>query len=82
MRGGRASSALETSAQTLEAAVAAAKPVASAVVRQFRDLVDGTNSVRVKFGLKFSAEAGAIIASAGSEANFEIEVEWKAGSGK
>jgi hypothetical protein len=30
----------------------------------------------VKFGLKFNAEAGAIIAALGSEANFGIEVKW------
>lgn len=82
MRGGPARSALERSAQTLEAAVSAARPIAAAVVRQFGSLVDGTSSVRVKFGLTFSAEAGAIIASAGSEANFEIEVKWRPGDSK
>lgn len=82
MRGAAPATAVEKSAATLEAAVAAARPVAAAVVGQFRDLVDGASSVRVKFGLKFSAEAGAIIASAGSEANFEIEVKWGSGGMK
>jgi Trypsin-co-occurring domain 1 len=51
-------------------------------VEQFADAVHGPTSVKVKFGLKFNAEAGAIIASVGSEANFEIEVRWgRDGSG-
>jgi hypothetical protein len=43
------------------AAVATVRPVALAVFQQFSDLIAGMDSVRVTFGLKFSAEAGAII---------------------
>ena len=58
------------------------KPVAEAVIKQFVDVVSGTNTVKVKFGLKFTAEAGAIIAAVSSEANFEIEVKWAPEGGK
>lgn len=76
MRGGIPQPVIEKAVGSFEAAVARIKPVAVAVVEQFADAVHGTTSVRVKFGLKFNAEAGAIIASIGSEANFEIEVKW------
>lgn len=76
---GAGSLPLEKSAQSFEAAVAAIRPVALTIVRQFADIAAGTSSVRLKFGLKFTAEAGAVIASVGSEANFEIEVKWDRG---
>ena len=76
MRGGVPQTVLEKSVGSFDAAIAKVRPVALAVVEQFANAVSGPTSVKVKFGLKFSAEAGAIIASAGSEANFEIEVKW------
>jgi hypothetical protein len=76
MRGGLPRPLIETTVVNFETAVAKVKPVALAVVRQFTDAIHGTSSVKVKFGLKFTADAGAIIASVGSEANFEIEVTW------
>jgi hypothetical protein len=76
MRGDPSRSVIQKSVDSFEAAISTIRPVAVAVVQQFANAVAGTNAVKVKFGLKFSAEAGAIIASAGSEANFEIEVSW------
>jgi hypothetical protein len=67
---------VEKTTESFEAALARVKPVAAAIVEQFASAIHGTSSVKVKFGLKFNAEAGAIIASLGSEANFEIEVTW------
>jgi hypothetical protein len=78
MRGGLPS--LEKSVQSFEAAVASIKPAALTIVQQFADIAAGTSSVRLTFGLKFSAEAGAIIAAVGSEANFEVEVTWERGT--
>jgi hypothetical protein len=76
MRGGGPLPMIEKTVGSFEEAVARVKPVAIAIVEQFVDALHGANSVKVKFGLKFNAEAGAIIASVGSEANFEIEVRW------
>lgn len=76
MRGSGPLPIIEKTAGSFEAAVARVKPVAIAIVEQFVEALHGTSSVKVKFGLKFNAEAGAIIASVGSEANFEIEVRW------
>ena len=76
MRGGAPPPVIDKAAGSFEAALARVKPVAVAVVEQFADAVRGTTSVTVKFGLKFNAEAGVIIGSVGSEANFEVEVKW------
>lgn len=76
MRGGPPQSVIEKSVGSFEAAVARVRPAVLAVAQQFACSAQGRTSVKVKFGLKFNAEAGAIIASIGSEANFEIEVRW------
>lgn len=80
-RGGVQQPVFEKAVGSFEAAVARVKPVAVAVVEQFAEAVHGTTSVKVTFGLKFNAEAGAVIASVGSEANFKIEVNWAHGGG-
>ena len=44
------------------------------------DSLKGLNSpeeINLEFGLKFSARAGAIIASADSEAVFKVAIKWK-----
>jgi hypothetical protein len=82
VRGAGSTAFLDKSAQTFEAVVASVRPVALALVQQFANLGSGTNSIRVKFGIKISAAAGAIIASAGSEANFEVEINWAPGTSK
>jgi hypothetical protein len=79
MRGAITQPLIEKSVASFETAVARVKPVATAVVQQLASGMAGTTSVKVKFGLKFTAEAGAIIASAGSEANFEVELTWGRG---
>jgi hypothetical protein len=53
-------------------------PVASAALNRIRDgLTTPASEVEIKFGLKMTAEAGAIIASVGSEVNFEVTLKWK-----
>jgi Trypsin-co-occurring domain 1 len=50
------------------------KPVANQIIKQLGDTIEGTEEVKVKFGVKFSADAGVFIASAGTEANFTVEI--------
>jgi hypothetical protein len=63
--------------QSFEDAVDKIKPVAAIIITKLRSLSDQPDEVEVKFGLKMSAEAGAIIAVAGVEANYEITLKWK-----
>lgn len=64
--------------QSFEDAIEIVKPVASVLISKLkRGLTTPANEVEVKFGLKMTAEAGAIIASVGGDVNFEITLKWK-----
>jgi Trypsin-co-occurring domain 1 len=66
--------------QSLEAALQKIKPAASAVVSALRDLADSPDEIKVEFGVKLSAKAGAILASADAEANYKVTLSWKSKS--
>jgi hypothetical protein len=60
--------------KTFEEAIDNIKPVVASITNKFKDL--GPKEMEVKFGIKLSADAGAIITSVGGEVNFEITVKW------
>ena len=62
---------------TFEEAVGRVRPAAETIIRRLRDLADPPDQVGVEFGLKLSGTAGAIIASAGVEANYKVTLTWK-----
>ncbi|WP_413176383.1 CU044_2847 family protein [Anabaena azotica] len=62
--------------QTFEEALDKIKPVASAIISKLRDLNQPADEVEVKFGLKLTADAGAIFASVGGEVSYEITLKW------
>lgn len=57
------------------AALGHIKPVARTVISTFSSLE--ADEIGVDFGIKLSAKAGAIIASADTEANFTVRLTWK-----
>ncbi len=61
---------------TFEDALDKIKPAAQAVIDKLRELHDAPDEISVEFGIKLSAEAGAFIASAGVEANYEVTLTW------
>ncbi len=61
---------------TFEDAISRVQPAAEAVVTQLRSLASAPDEVAVEFGLALSAEAGAFIAAASTEANFKISLTW------
>ena len=63
--------------QTFEAALESLKPTAGAIITKLSSLSSPPDEVEMGFGLKLSAKAGAIIASAGTEANFNVKLTWK-----
>lgn len=64
--------------QSFERSLDRVIPFASAALKRFRDgLTTPADEVEIKFGVKMTAEAGAIIASASSEVNFEVTLKWK-----
>lgn len=40
------------------------------------DMAGGTEAVTIKFGLKFSANAKLVIASAAGEVSIEVQIRW------
>jgi Trypsin-co-occurring domain 1 len=77
VRGPNSGEVVTKANQTFEAALERIKPAASAIITLLRDLTDSPDTVGVEFGIKLSAEAGAVLASAGVEANYKVTVTWK-----
>lgn len=73
----RAGEIAEKAGQTFETALEKIRPAASAIVAKLRDLSVAPDLIGVEFGIKLSAKAGAIFASADSEANFKVTLTWK-----
>jgi hypothetical protein len=76
-RGLHADQVIETVGNSFEAAIEAIKPAAAAIAGKFRDFAGAPEDVEVEFGLKFTGQAGAIIASASTEAQFRVKMVWK-----
>jgi hypothetical protein len=76
-RGLHADQVIETVGNSFEAAIEAIKPTAVAIAGKFRDFAGAPEDVEVEFGLKFTGQAGAIIASASTEAQFRVKMVWK-----
>lgn len=67
----------EKARQTFEAALEKIRPAAGAIIQKLRALHDPPDEITVEFGLKMSAEAGAIVAAGGVEANYIVTLMWK-----
>ena len=74
-RGGR--DVPEKARQTFEAALDKIRPAAASIIKKLRGLHDPPDEIEVEFGLKMSAEAGAVVASGGVEANYTVKLTWK-----
>lgn len=68
---------IETVGNSFEAAIEAIKPAAVAVAGRLRDFAGAPEDLEIEFGLKFTGQAGAIIASASTEAQFRVKMVWK-----
>jgi hypothetical protein len=62
--------------QTFETALDRIRPAAGAIITKLRGLSDPPDEMTVEFGLKMSAEAGALVAAAGAEANYRVTLKW------
>ena len=77
MRGSAAEAAVAQATNTFEAALENVRSAAEGILQQLRSLAQPPDEVAVEFGVKMSAESGAIIAKASGEANFKINLTWK-----
>ncbi|HEV2136905.1 MAG TPA: CU044_2847 family protein [Terracidiphilus sp.] len=69
------------SSKTFEAAIQNVQRAAEVLVDRLRSLSRKPDEVSVEFGVKLSAEAGAIVAKASTDANFKITLKWKGNEG-
>ena len=69
----------EKSAQVLSSAMNAIHNMAQRVKGTIDALPDRPDTVEVSFGLKLDAEAGALVARAGTEASINVKLSWKRG---
>lgn len=77
MRGSSAEAAIATANATFESALQTVRAAAEGILSQLRMLQQPPDEVVVEFGVKMSAETGAVIAKASTEANFKINLTWK-----
>lgn len=75
-RAGRVQDAASAAGRTLREALAPIRPAMQAVVDQLRGGVSPPDTIRLDFGIKFSADAGVVVARTATEASFSVSVEW------
>lgn len=61
---------------TLEKALHKILPVTKTIVEELRNLAHSPDEIEVSFGVKLNTMAGAMIASASAEGNFDVTVRW------
>jgi Trypsin-co-occurring domain 1 len=74
---GRPAEVASRAGETLEAAIERIQPAASAMVERLRNTADVPEEIEIEFGIRLSAEVGAIVAHTAAEANFRITLRWK-----
>ena len=67
--------------ETLDHALDRVTPAARLLLSKLRGLVDPPDETTVEFGVKLTATAGAVLASAGIEANYTVTMMWKRDTG-
>lgn len=77
MRGLAPADVLAAANNTFEAALESVHSAAEGILNELRSLAQPPDEVAVEFGVKMSAESGAIIAKLTGEANFKINLTWK-----
>ena len=68
--------ALAKAKETLEEAFDKVLPVTKSVLQKLRSAGNRPDQIEVAFGVKLTTTAGAVIASAAAEANFNVTLRW------
>lgn len=63
--------------ESLDNALERSMPAARAWAGKLRSLVDAPDELTIEFGIKLTASAGAVLASAAVEANYTVTMMWK-----
>lgn len=76
-RGSGTEAVIKVAGETFDSVVARLRPVADALASQLGGLAHAPDQVSVEFGVKVTADAGVVIAKAGSEASLRITLSWR-----
>ncbi|GGM94842.1 hypothetical protein GCM10011578_014000 [Streptomyces fuscichromogenes] len=68
-------------ARSFEGALAGVRAAARSALRVFRDGTLQPDSVELEFGVKLTAEAGAVIARGAAEGQLVVRLSWTSGQG-
>jgi hypothetical protein len=66
----------ERARQSLEAALSEVLPGIDALTQRLQELVRKPDEFALEFGVKFTAEAGALIARTAVEGNITVKIKW------
>jgi hypothetical protein len=77
-RGLGSSGLVEKAERTFEAALQPIRTVADGVISELSSMARHPDEVTVEFGLEFTADTSAILASAAATANVAVHLTWKA----
>jgi hypothetical protein len=78
LRSGRSVEMVERASVTYEQAVGKIQPAAVSIVSRMRQLPEPPTEISVELGISLSAEAGAFIASASTQAHLVLTLTWAA----
>lgn len=74
---GRTADVITKSQKTLSEALDNVRPAAEVIIAKLSNLKTRPDQISVEFGLKLSANAGAVLAAVSIECNYVIKLTWK-----
>ncbi|POX52435.1 CU044_2847 family protein [Streptomyces sp. Ru72] len=72
----RADGVVATGVTTFDRALDGVRGAADAALRSFRGLAQRPDEVQIQFGVRLTAEAGAVIAKTGMEGQLQVTITW------
>lgn len=72
---------IESASSTLGAALAHVRDAAAEALGQFRQMPVRPSAVELEFGIRLTAEAGAVIAKTAADGHLNIRLTWQAPNG-
>ena len=73
----RVTDVVESVATSFGAALASVRDAAATALRQFRAMDARPDEIQVEFGVRLSAQAGAVIAKAGGDGHLKVKLTWQ-----
>jgi hypothetical protein len=76
-RASRVGDLAESASMTLATALTQVRDAADVALRQFRGMASKPDEVQIEFGVKLTAQAGAVIAKTGLEGQLKVKLAWR-----